>query len=79
MKQIWDVHFSPAGYYFLSGSSDGTMILWKTDVPNAQRIFYHKSEVNKVSFAKDPSFAISAGDDGFVKLWKVADGELVRV
>lgn len=43
LKLIWDVHFSPAGYFFLSGSADGTMILWKTDVPNAQRVFYHKS------------------------------------
>lgn len=60
-KTIWDVHFNPSGYYFLSGSADGVMLLWKTDEPHAQRAFFHGSDVYKVSFAKDPSFVISAG------------------
>jgi hypothetical protein len=37
------------------------MILWKTDEPHAQRVYYHKGDVHKVSFAKDPSFVVSAG------------------
>lgn len=61
LKTVWDVHFSPSGYYFLSGGADGLMILWKSDVPIAQKCFDHRSDVYKVSFARDPSFAISAG------------------
>ena len=41
LKTVWDVQFSPSGYYFVSGSADGTMILWKTDVPNPQRVYLH--------------------------------------
>ena len=40
-KTIWDVSFSHSGYYFLSGSGDSLMILWKTDVPQAQRVYEH--------------------------------------
>jgi WD40 repeat protein len=58
---VWDVAFSPYGYYFLSGSADGFMILWKTDEPHAKRLYEHKNDVYKVSFAKDPAFVISAG------------------
>ncbi len=54
LKTIWDVDFSPSGYYFLSGSADGNVILWRTDVPHAQRVFNHKSDVYKVKFARDP-------------------------
>lgn len=60
-KTVWDVHFNPSGLYFLSGGADGLMILWKTDQIKPQRIFLHKSDVYKVHFAKNPSFAISAG------------------
>ena len=79
MKTIWDVCFSPSGYYFLSGSADGLMILWKTDVPIAQKCFDHRSDVYKVSFARDPTFAISAGEDGNVKIWRVLQADLIRV
>jgi len=69
-KTVWDVAFSPCGYYFVSGGADGLMILWKTDEPHAKRIYYHKNDVYKVSFSKDPAFVISAGEDGTVKIWK---------
>lgn len=69
-RTIWDVHFNPSGYYFLSGSADGYMILWKSDEPHPQRVFNHKAEVLKVSIANDPSFVVSGGDDGTIKIWK---------
>ena len=78
-KTIWDVHFSPQGYYFLSGSADGLMILWKTDEPHAQRIYQHEGDIYKVSFAKDPSFVISAGEDSCIKIWSTLQATLSRV
>lgn len=78
-KTVWDVHFSPSGFYFLSGSADGCMILWKTDEPHAQRVYSHKADVLKVSIAKDPSFVISAGEDCTIKIWKTLEAELIRV
>lgn len=62
--------FSESGYFFLSGSADGWMILWKTDEPHPQRIYNHKGDVYKVKFSKDPSFVISGGEDGCIKIWK---------
>lgn len=76
---VWCVDFNPSGYYFLSGSADGMVILWKTDVPNAQRVFVHGKDVYKACFAKDPSFVLSSGEDCEVKIWKVLTGELMRV
>lgn len=73
------MHFNPSGYYFLSGAADGCMILWKTDEPHAQRVYYHKGDVNKVSFAKDPSFVISAGQDCSVKIWNTLEATIVQV
>ena len=78
-KTIWDVHFSPSGYYFLSGSADGLMILWKTDEPSAQRIYNHEGDVYKVSFGKDPASVISAGEDGCIKIWSTLEAALQRV
>jgi WD40 repeat protein len=46
------------------------MILWKSDEPHPQRVFNHKAEVLKVSIANDPSFVVSGGDDGTIKIWK---------
>lgn len=79
MKTIWDVDFSSSGYYFLSGGADGLMILWKTDEPGAQRMYYHEGDVYKVAFAKDPSFVISAGEDACIKIWQTIDATLLRV
>lgn len=43
---VWDVRFSPHGYYFASGSHDRTARLWATDQPQPLRIFVgHYSDV----------------------------------
>jgi WD40 repeat protein len=55
------------------------MILWKTDEPHAQRVYYHRSEISKVSFGRDPAFVLSAGDDCSIKIWKTLEAELIRV
>lgn len=71
LKVVWSVCFSESGYYFLSGSGDGMMKLWKTSDPNAKRIYYHKNDIYKVSFAKNPDYVISAGEDCSIKIWNL--------
>jgi WD40 repeat protein len=78
-KVVWDVHFNPSGYYFLSGSADGLMVLWSTEYENPTRIFMHGSDVYKVSFAKHPNYAISAGEDGRVKIWHLIEAQIKYV
>lgn len=78
-KVIWDVQFNPSGYYFLSGSGDGIMALWDTSSDVPSRMFPHGSDVYKVSFAPNPTFAISAGEDGKIKIWQVIEAQIKHV
>ena len=55
------------------------MNLWKTDVQTPQRLFFHGGDVYKVSFAKFPDYAISAGEDKNVKIWMIKDATLQHV
>lgn len=44
---VWDVRFSPYGYYFASGGHDRTGRLWATDHHQPLRIFAgHFSDVD---------------------------------
>lgn len=36
---VWDVEFSPHGYYFVSGGHDKTARLWVTDQHQPVRVF----------------------------------------
>ena len=76
---IWDVHFKPSGLYFLSGSADGLMALWRTDFSTPVRLLPHSSDVFKVSFAKNPSFALSGGDNHQIKIWNLETAEVIKV
>ena len=76
---LWDVQFSPFGLYFLSGAADGMMALWKTDCPTPVRLLKHGLDVYKVSFAKNPTFGMSAGENCEVRIWNIEKAELVRV
>ena len=78
-RTIWDVHFSPSGLYFLTGSADHLMLLWKTDEPNAQRAYQHDSDIYKVSFAKDPAFVVSSSEDASIRIWSTLEATLLRV
>jgi transcription initiation factor TFIID subunit 5 len=44
---VWDVHWSPMGIYFATGSRDRTARLWSTDKSNCLRIYAgHLSDVD---------------------------------
>jgi hypothetical protein len=55
------------------------MALWKTDKENPQRLFLHGKDVYKVSFAKCPNYAISAGEGGQVKIWHIIEAQVKYV
>jgi transcription initiation factor TFIID subunit 5 len=57
---VWDVEFSPLGYYFATASHDRTARLWSTDHIYPLRIFAgHLSDVD-VRRHSIPSFSVFA-------------------
>lgn len=68
---VWDVDFSPSGYYFATASRDRTARLWATDNPQPLRIFSgHLSdvEVYRVLFSllRDFIFVVSFSASSFI-------------
>jgi len=76
---VLSVAFSPDGQRFVSGSADGTLILW--DVATAEPVLPpltgHRSNVQSVAFSPDGSLIASAGLDSQVLLWDASTGERV--
>jgi cytochrome c len=72
----------------LTGSFDYAMMVWDVsgDVPKLHhRLADHDGAVNAVAFinavvleARMPPMAVSAGDDGFVRIWDLQAGKLIH-
>ncbi len=67
----------------LTGSFDYTMMVWDTSGPEPRvlhRLDGHDGAVNAVAFVpSSPGHrALSASDDGVVRLWDIADGRLLH-
>jgi transcription initiation factor TFIID subunit 5 len=79
-QPVWDVQFSPLGFYFASGSHDGTMRLWRTDRIYPLRVFTaHTADVNCVGFHPNCNYVASGSDDETCRLFDVSQGNCVRV
>jgi WD40 repeat protein/transcriptional regulator with XRE-family HTH domain len=79
------VVFSPDGKTILSGSGDGTLILWSVDTGDVIRRFEgHTGGVNNVALSPDTpegaggQTALSGSDDSTLILWDVSTGEQIR-
>ncbi|MBZ0307921.1 MAG: WD40 repeat domain-containing protein, partial [Anaerolineae bacterium] len=77
---VWRVAFSPGDQTFLSGGTDGTLILWNT----ATGAIIHQIKDDqirgyiKVAFSPDGHTAIYGGDSGMLGLMDTATGEVIR-
>eukprot|EP01116_Phalansterium_solitarium_P021081 TRINITY_DN6434_c0_g1_i1.p1 TRINITY_DN6434_c0_g1~~TRINITY_DN6434_c0_g1_i1.p1 ORF type:complete len:651 (-),score=33.48 TRINITY_DN6434_c0_g1_i1:10-1962(-) len=77
---IWDVAFSPFGYYFATASHDRTARLFSTDKIFPVRIFAgHLSDVNCVDFHPNCNYVATGSTDKTVRLWDVQSGTPVRL
>jgi WD40 repeat protein len=72
---VTDISFSPDGKYLLSGSRDGTAILW--DVETGSIIYIltgHNHVVNSVAFSPDGKKFATGSSDQTVKIWDITTG-----
>jgi WD40 repeat protein len=82
---VFGVTFSPDGSHVLSGSQDGSVILWDVEDGKPIRRFEnapedHWSAVYSVAFSPnlEDHQAISGADDGAIVVWNVDDGKVIQ-
>jgi hypothetical protein len=69
----------PTDDHIISGSSDATLRLWKTETGEHVRTFEgHSSRIWDVCSTEQGDHVLSASADATVKLWSVEGGECVR-
>ncbi len=66
---------TPDGATVASSSYDNTVKLWNWAAPN--EVLQQGDAVEALAFSNDDQLLASGGPDGAVKLWRVADGELL--
>ena len=87
-KSVYAIAWTPDGKQIASASQDQTVKLWDAAGGNLVREFKaydekafpkgHRNQVFCLAFSKDGQLLATGGQDRSVKLWKVADGSVVR-
>ncbi len=68
------VAFHPDGRIAISGSRDGTLILWDLETGEAIRRYHgHTGTLNTVAFSPDGQSVLSGAVDGLMIQWHIAD------
>ena len=69
------ITFSPGSNQILSGSNDGTVILWDVETGREIKAFTgHTNSIFSTVFNPDGRLAISGSSDGTLRLWDIASG-----
>ena len=81
------VTFSPDGQTLASGSNDYnyrsesldyTIRLWRVTGSGMRRLIGHTDLINSIAFSPDGETLASGSSDNTIRLWRVADGLLIR-
>lgn len=76
---IWDVDFSPLGYYFATAGYDRTARLWSTGSIAPLRIFTgHGDDVTCVKFHPNGQYIVTGSWDRSIRLYDAALGQCMR-
>ena len=71
--------FDREGRRVLSGDFEGRVVCWNvSDGSIVWSIQAHPGLVSDISMAPDEKHVVTVGEDGLLKIWKLADGQLVR-
>ncbi len=71
------VAFSPNGQWVVSGSSDGTAVVWEAATGRQTARFGHKDAVWAVAFSPDGKWVVSGSVDGTAVVWEATTGREV--
>ncbi len=72
--------FSPDGNFIVSGAKrGGDVVLWDSEGNEIWRRYHaNRAEVEVVAFTKDGDYAVTGGEDAFIRVWRVSDGQQVK-
>jgi len=66
--------------YLVSGGSEGSLIFWSVnsiEAGSVGRIHAHNDVINAVKFTQNGKLVLTAGNDGFLKVFEVIGGEVI--
>lgn len=70
-KEILDIDFNPMGNKLATGSGDGSVCVYNTNVGTLEyKLLGHEREVTKVKFSSQGDFLLSTGFDGIGRIWQ---------
>ena len=79
-KAVLSMKFSKDGNYLLSGGADRKAILWDMSTQKPLHIWdQHQNYVLDVAFSNDESRVATASYDGYIRLFDVKSGDLIKI
>lgn len=75
------IAFSPDGKTVVTAGYDGKLVWWSMDADSPQKLRSldaHQGWIRAIAVSPDGNLLASVGNDQVVRLWKLADGTLVR-
>ncbi|MEM9917735.1 MAG: WD40 repeat domain-containing protein [Bacteroidota bacterium] len=72
------VAFSPDGMQYLTGSTDGTAVLWNSEGEMMRQLEAHDAKIHAVAFSPDGLLIATGARDNTAKIWEVETGRVLH-